>query len=187
MLVFTPNGTAFISSLVLEKIKLYKWLEDWVSISECTLFLLRSVFLHLFPGRRLDHVLLNADGIRGFPVVLQQISKILNYPLVSAGQTKSGELLFSLFFSPGLGILGQRRTSCFLSPLLSIESVEEKGGSLPRCSIAELLQMCWPSLTEDCVASHTTHSQQLDRSKWNSFCFLFLQGMAQNFFINGYL
>lgn len=83
-------------------------------------------------GRRLDHVLLNADGIRGFPVVLQQISKILNYPLVSAGQTKS-------------------------------ESVEEKGGSLPRCSIAELLQMCWPSLTEDCVASHTTHSQQLDQ------------------------
>lgn len=49
-------------------------------------------------GRRLDHVLLNADGIRGFPVVLQQISKILNYSLMSTGQTKSGELLFSLFF-----------------------------------------------------------------------------------------
>ncbi|KAF6352835.1 zinc finger FYVE-type containing 26 [Rhinolophus ferrumequinum] len=83
-------------------------------------------------GRRLDHVLLNADGIRGFPVVLQQISKILNYSLTSAGQTKS-------------------------------ESTEEKGGGLPRCSIAELLQMCWPSLTEDCAASHATLSQQLDQ------------------------
>uniref|UniRef100_A0ABI7YSS0 Zinc finger FYVE domain-containing protein 26 n=1 Tax=Felis catus TaxID=9685 RepID=A0ABI7YSS0_FELCA len=83
-------------------------------------------------GRRLDQVLLNADGIRGFPVVLQQISKILNYPLISAGQTKS-------------------------------ESVEEKGGGPPRCSIAELLQMCWPSLTEDCVAGHTTLSQQLEQ------------------------
>ncbi|KAF3831059.1 hypothetical protein GH733_002297 [Mirounga leonina] len=83
-------------------------------------------------GRRLDHILLNADGIRGFPVVLQQISKILNYSLTSAGQTKS-------------------------------ESVEEKGLGPPRCSIAELLQMCWPSLTEDCVASHATLSQQLDQ------------------------
>ncbi|PNI83937.1 ZFYVE26 isoform 5 [Pan troglodytes] len=83
-------------------------------------------------GRRIDHVLLNADGIRGFPVVLQQISKSLNYLLMSASQTKS-------------------------------ESVEEKGGGPPRCSITELLQMCWPSLTEDCVASHTTLSQQLDQ------------------------
>nr|XP_011724733.1 zinc finger FYVE domain-containing protein 26 isoform X4 [Macaca nemestrina] len=83
-------------------------------------------------GRRIDHVLLNADGIRGFPVVLQQISKILNYLLMSASQTKS-------------------------------ESVEEKGGGPPRCSITELLQMCWPSLTEDCVASHTTLSQQQDQ------------------------
>ncbi|XP_007449065.1 PREDICTED: zinc finger FYVE domain-containing protein 26 [Lipotes vexillifer] len=83
-------------------------------------------------GRRLDHVFLSADGIRGFPSVLQQISKILNYPLLSAGQIKS-------------------------------ESVEEKGGGPPRCSIAELLQMCWPSLTEDCVASHATLSQQLEQ------------------------
>ncbi|XP_059951930.1 zinc finger FYVE domain-containing protein 26 isoform X2 [Mesoplodon densirostris] len=83
-------------------------------------------------GRRLDHGFLSADGIRGFPGVLQQISKILNYPLLSAGQIKS-------------------------------ESAEEKGGGPPRCSIAELLQMCWPSLTEDCVASHATLSQQLEQ------------------------
>ncbi|XP_007940502.1 zinc finger FYVE domain-containing protein 26 [Orycteropus afer afer] len=82
-------------------------------------------------GRRLDHVLLNTDGIRGFPGVLQQISKIFNYPLLSAGQTKS-------------------------------ETVEEKGG-LSRYSITELLQMCWPSLTEDCVASQVTLSQQLEQ------------------------
>nr|XP_036858515.1 zinc finger FYVE domain-containing protein 26 isoform X2 [Manis javanica] len=83
-------------------------------------------------GRRLDHVPLHADGIRGFPVVLQQISKILNFPLTSAGQSK-------------------------------LESVEEKGGGPLRGSIAELLQMSWPSLTEDCVASHSSHSQQLDQ------------------------
>uniref|UniRef100_A0A2K6V6X0 Zinc finger FYVE domain-containing protein 26 n=1 Tax=Saimiri boliviensis boliviensis TaxID=39432 RepID=A0A2K6V6X0_SAIBB len=83
-------------------------------------------------GRRIDHVLLIADGIQGFPVVLQQISKILNYLPMSAGQTKS-------------------------------ESVEEKGGGPLRCSITELLQMCWPSLTEDCVASYTALSQQLDQ------------------------
>ncbi|KFO24196.1 zinc finger FYVE domain-containing protein 26 [Fukomys damarensis] len=83
-------------------------------------------------GRQLDQVLPSADGIRGFPVVLQQISKILNYPLLSAGQAKS-------------------------------ETVEEKGGGLSRWSITELLQMCWPSLTEDCVASHTTLSQQLEQ------------------------
>ncbi|KAM6201009.1 zinc finger FYVE domain-containing protein 26 isoform 2-T2 [Rhynchocyon petersi] len=83
-------------------------------------------------GRRLDHVLLNADGIRGFPVVLQQISKILNYPLTSAGQTKP-------------------------------ESGDEKGGGPPRCSITELLQMCWTSLTEDCIAGQVTLSQQLEQ------------------------
>ncbi|KAM5274232.1 zinc finger FYVE domain-containing protein 26 isoform 2-T2 [Ctenodactylus gundi] len=83
-------------------------------------------------GRRLDQAPLSADGIRGFPVVLEQISKILNYPLMSAGQAKS-------------------------------ETVEEKGGGPPRCSITELLQMCWPRLTEDCVASHTTLCQQLEQ------------------------
>ncbi|KAM5175812.1 zinc finger FYVE domain-containing protein 26 isoform 1-T1 [Callospermophilus lateralis] len=83
-------------------------------------------------GRRLEQVLLNTEGIQGFPVVLQQITKILNYPLTLAGQTKS-------------------------------ETVEEKGGGPPRCSITELLQMCWPSLTEDCIASHITLSQQLDQ------------------------
>ncbi|XP_037688394.1 zinc finger FYVE domain-containing protein 26 isoform X2 [Choloepus didactylus] len=83
-------------------------------------------------GRRLDHILLHTDGIRGFPVVLQQISKILNYLLISSGQTKS-------------------------------ETVEDKGGP-PRCSVAELLQSCWPSLTEDCVASQATLSQQLEQT-----------------------
>lgn len=84
-------------------------------------------------GRRLDQVVLNPDGIRGFPFVLQQISKILSYPLTLTGLTKS-------------------------------ETLEERAGSPPRCSISELLQMCWPSLTEDCVASHTNLSQQLDQA-----------------------
>lgn len=84
-------------------------------------------------GRRLDQVVLNPDGMRGFPFVLQQISKILSYPLTVTGLTKS-------------------------------ETLEERGGGAPRCSISELLQMCWPSLTEDCIASHTSLSQQLDQA-----------------------
>lgn len=48
--------------------------------------------------------------------------------------------------------------------MFSIETLEERGGGAPRCSISELLQMCWPSLTEDCVASHTSLSQQLDQA-----------------------
>ncbi|KAL1789538.1 zinc finger protein FYVE domain-containing protein 26 isoform X1 [Sigmodon hispidus] len=84
-------------------------------------------------GRRLDQVVLHPNGIRGFPLVLQQINKILNYPLTSMGQTKP-------------------------------ETLEERGGGAPRCSISELLQSCWPSLTEDCVASHTNLFQQLDQA-----------------------
>lgn len=82
---------------------------------------------------------------------------------MSAGQTKSGELPFSLFFPPGLRTSGQHETPLFLSDLCSTESGEERGGGPPRCSIAELLQMCWPSLTEDGAASHATLSQQLDQ------------------------
>ena len=67
------------------------------------------------------------------------------------------------FFPPGLRTSGQHQTSLFLSDLHCTESGEEKGGGPPRCSIAELLQMCWPSLTEDCAASHATLSQQLDQ------------------------
>nr|AAI41360.1 Zinc finger, FYVE domain containing 26 [Mus musculus] len=84
-------------------------------------------------GRRLDQVVLNPDGMRGFPFVLQQISKILSYPLMQTGLAKS-------------------------------ETLEERGGGAPRSSISELLQMCWPSLTEDCVASHTSLSQQLEQA-----------------------
>uniref|UniRef100_A0A8C5L3R0 Zinc finger FYVE domain-containing protein 26 n=1 Tax=Jaculus jaculus TaxID=51337 RepID=A0A8C5L3R0_JACJA len=84
-------------------------------------------------GRQLDQVPPNSDGIRGFPVVLQQISKILNYQVTLAGQAKS-------------------------------ENPEEKGGGPLRCSVTELLQTCWPSLTEDCVASHTSLCQQLDQA-----------------------
>lgn len=48
--------------------------------------------------------------------------------------------------------------------MFSIETLEERGGGAPRCSISELLQTCWPSLTEDCVASQTSLSQQLDQA-----------------------
>lgn len=51
----------------------------------------------------------------------------------------------------------------FLSRMFSTETPEERGGGAARCSILELLQTCWPSLTEDCVASHTSLSQQLNQ------------------------
>ncbi|XP_038621532.1 zinc finger FYVE domain-containing protein 26 isoform X1 [Tachyglossus aculeatus] len=81
-------------------------------------------------GRKLDCAAPNSLGIRGFPAVLQQISKILSY--ASAPQGKP-------------------------------EAVEETGGSYPRCSVAELLQLCCPSLTEDCIDHQTTVSQQLEQ------------------------
>ncbi|XP_074146561.1 zinc finger FYVE domain-containing protein 26 isoform X3 [Sminthopsis crassicaudata] len=83
-------------------------------------------------GRKLDYVLLNSEGIRGFPVVLQQIGKLLNYPFVPVGQIKS-------------------------------DNAEEKAGSHPRYSIRDLLQMCLPSLTEDCVSNQVTLYQQREQ------------------------
>ncbi|XP_074092155.1 zinc finger FYVE domain-containing protein 26 isoform X2 [Macrotis lagotis] len=83
-------------------------------------------------GRKLDYVLLNSDGIRGFPVILQQIGKLLSYPFVPAGQTKS-------------------------------DNAEEKTGSHPRYSVRELLQMCLPSLTEDCMSNQINLCQQREQ------------------------
>ncbi|NXW43474.1 ZFY26 protein, partial [Nyctiprogne leucopyga] len=39
-------------------------------------------------GHRPDFVLLHSEGVKGFPAVLQQISKILNYSCTSQGQSK---------------------------------------------------------------------------------------------------
>ncbi|NXU11164.1 ZFY26 protein, partial [Pardalotus punctatus] len=39
-------------------------------------------------GHRPDFVLLHSEGIKGFPAVLQQISKILNYSCTSQGQSR---------------------------------------------------------------------------------------------------
>uniref|UniRef100_A0A452HER4 Zinc finger FYVE domain-containing protein 26 n=1 Tax=Gopherus agassizii TaxID=38772 RepID=A0A452HER4_9SAUR len=83
-------------------------------------------------GRRLDFIPLHCDGIRGFPAVLQQINKILNYPCVSQGQSKS-------------------------------EVSDEKISSQFRCNIVDLLQMCYPTLTEDCIANQIVLSQHLDQ------------------------
>ncbi|XP_075007956.1 zinc finger FYVE domain-containing protein 26 isoform X5 [Calonectris borealis] len=40
-------------------------------------------------GHRPDFVLLHSEGVKGFPAVLQQISKILNYSCTSQGQSKT--------------------------------------------------------------------------------------------------
>uniref|UniRef100_A0A670I1Z5 Zinc finger FYVE domain-containing protein 26 n=1 Tax=Podarcis muralis TaxID=64176 RepID=A0A670I1Z5_PODMU len=67
-------------------------------------------------GRRLDSVLQGFLGMRGFPAVLQQISKIIN--------TSQGHF---------------------------------------HCSIADLMQTCYPVLTENCITSQIVLSQDFDQ------------------------
>ncbi|NXV00536.1 ZFY26 protein, partial [Cettia cetti] len=82
-------------------------------------------------GHRPDFVLLHSEGIKGFPAVLQQISKILNYSCTSQGQSR---------------------------PELS----DEKIGSHFRCSIVDLLQACYPTLTEESITNEIVLSQNVD-------------------------
>ncbi|NXA81866.1 ZFY26 protein, partial [Thryothorus ludovicianus] len=82
-------------------------------------------------GLRPDFVLLHSEGIKGFPAVLQQISKILNYSCTSQGQSRP-------------------------------EVSDEKIGSHFRCSIVDLLQACYPALTEESITNEIVLSQNLD-------------------------
>uniref|UniRef100_A0A8C0ER93 Zinc finger FYVE domain-containing protein 26 n=1 Tax=Bubo bubo TaxID=30461 RepID=A0A8C0ER93_BUBBB len=83
-------------------------------------------------GHRPDFVLLHSEGVKGFPAVLQQISKILNYSCTSQGQCKP-------------------------------EVSDEKIGSHFRCSIVDLLQACYPALTEESITKEIVLSQNLDQ------------------------
>ncbi|NXO64704.1 ZFY26 protein, partial [Phainopepla nitens] len=82
-------------------------------------------------GHRPDFVLLHSEGVKGFPAVLQQISKILNYSCTSQGQSRP-------------------------------EVSDEKIGSHFRCSIVDLLQACYPALTEESITNEIVLSQNLD-------------------------
>ncbi|KFV10373.1 Zinc finger FYVE domain-containing protein 26, partial [Tauraco erythrolophus] len=83
-------------------------------------------------GHRPDFVLLHSEGLKGFPAVLQQISRILNYSCTSQGQSKP-------------------------------EVSDEKIGSNFRCSVVDLLQACYPALTEESIANEIVLSQNLDQ------------------------
>ncbi|NXG19368.1 ZFY26 protein, partial [Grallaria varia] len=83
-------------------------------------------------GHRPDFVFLRSEGVKGFPAVLQQISKILNYSCTSQGQSKP-------------------------------EFSDEKIGSHFRCSIVDLLQACYPALTEESIINEIVLSQNLDQ------------------------
>ncbi|NWS37060.1 ZFY26 protein, partial [Probosciger aterrimus] len=83
-------------------------------------------------GHHPDFVSLYSEGVKGFPAVLQQISKILNYSCTSQGQSKS-------------------------------EVSDEKIGSHFRCSIVNLLQACYPALTEESITNEIVLSQNLDQ------------------------
>uniref|UniRef100_A0A672V8Q9 Zinc finger FYVE domain-containing protein 26 n=1 Tax=Strigops habroptila TaxID=2489341 RepID=A0A672V8Q9_STRHB len=83
-------------------------------------------------GHHPDFVSLYSEGVKGFPAVLQQISKILNYSCTSQGQSKP-------------------------------EVSDEKIGSHFRCSIVNLLQACYPALTEESITNEIVLSQNLDQ------------------------
>ncbi|NXF08060.1 ZFY26 protein, partial [Smithornis capensis] len=83
-------------------------------------------------GHRPDFFLLHSEGIKGFPAVLQQISKILNSFCTSQGQSKP-------------------------------EFSDEKIGSHFRCNIVDLLQACYPALTEESITHEIVLSQNLDQ------------------------
>ncbi|KFV48576.1 Zinc finger FYVE domain-containing protein 26, partial [Tyto alba] len=83
-------------------------------------------------GHRPDFVLLHSEGVKGFPAVLQQISKILNYSCTSQGQSKP-------------------------------EVSDEKLGNHFRRSIVDLLQACYPALTEESITNEIALSQNLDQ------------------------
>ncbi|KAM4666761.1 zinc finger FYVE domain-containing protein 26 isoform 4-T4 [Amazona ochrocephala] len=83
-------------------------------------------------GHHPDFVSLYSEGVKGFPAVLQQISKILNYSCTSQGQSKP-------------------------------EVSDEKIGSHFRCSIVNLLQACYPVLTEESITNEIVLSQNLDQ------------------------
>ncbi|XP_050190964.1 zinc finger FYVE domain-containing protein 26 isoform X4 [Myiozetetes cayanensis] len=83
-------------------------------------------------GHRPDFVLVHSEGVKGFPAVLQQISKVLNYSCTSQGQSKP-------------------------------EFSDEKIGSHFRCSIVDLLQTCYPALTEESITNEIVLSQNLDQ------------------------
>ncbi|KFQ35430.1 Zinc finger FYVE domain-containing protein 26, partial [Mesitornis unicolor] len=83
-------------------------------------------------GHQPDCALLHSEGVKGFPAILQQISKILNYSCTSQGQSKP-------------------------------EVSDEKIGSHFRCSIVDLLQACYPALTEESITNEIILSQNLDQ------------------------
>uniref|UniRef100_A0A8D0BRZ1 Zinc finger FYVE domain-containing protein 26 n=1 Tax=Salvator merianae TaxID=96440 RepID=A0A8D0BRZ1_SALMN len=80
-------------------------------------------------GQRLDSVLKCSGGVKGFPAVLQQISKIIN---TSQGQPKS-------------------------------EISDENISSHFHCNVADLLQTCYPSVTENCITNQIVLSQHFDQ------------------------
>ncbi|KAL2099181.1 hypothetical protein ACEWY4_005661 [Coilia grayii] len=84
-------------------------------------------------GLKLDPKVPHADGIRGFPAVLQQISKILNRTATGKGPAK-GE---------GAG-------------------EEAPLGSPFGCSAQEVLLSCHPVLTEEAIASRLSLGQRLE-------------------------
>uniref|UniRef100_A0A8B9C4G3 Zinc finger FYVE domain-containing protein 26 n=1 Tax=Anser brachyrhynchus TaxID=132585 RepID=A0A8B9C4G3_9AVES len=92
----------------------------------------RRLFNSLETRGRLLTFVENALGLKGFPAVLQQLSKILNYSCTSQGQSKP-------------------------------EISDEKMGSYFRCSIVDLLQACYPALTEESITNEIVLSQHLDQ------------------------
>ncbi|XP_039598163.1 zinc finger FYVE domain-containing protein 26 isoform X1 [Polypterus senegalus] len=82
-------------------------------------------------GKPPDFRVCHSDGIKGFPVFLEQLSKIMNHAPSSCDPTKSAE------------------------------ASEEKTTSPFSRSIRSILLTCYPTLTEDCIAAQLSISHKL--------------------------
>ncbi|XP_041121838.1 zinc finger FYVE domain-containing protein 26 isoform X1 [Polyodon spathula] len=84
-------------------------------------------------GQKVDSTVQPPEGIRGFPAVLQQISKILNHTPRGRGQARP-------------------------------EVNEEKLQSHFSCSVVEVLLTCYPTLTEESMATQLSISHRLEHT-----------------------
>ncbi|XP_047467428.1 zinc finger FYVE domain-containing protein 26 isoform X2 [Mugil cephalus] len=88
-------------------------------------------------GVRVDHKVPHSEGICGFPMVLHQISKILNHPTAHKGSGKTAG--------------GEDHT--LASPF--------------GCCIQEVLFCCHPVLSEECISARLSLTQRLENTLHN--------------------
>lgn len=113
-------------------------------------------------GVRVDPKVPHSEGICGFPMVLLQITKILNHSTTNKSSVKTGESVNTNNITGDV----YRSTNDFSSAdlFLFTDAVgEDQAFSSPfGCCIQEVLLCCHPSLSEECVAARLGLVQRLE-------------------------